>query len=218
GTEGPLSHTDPDSKFTHMKEESHGGVPCAGGHSGAPDITDTSDWSGSDSKDDTGGHWELGSDVPPSGCRDTEPGGCARPVPRQVPAASGLLIRGTRGLSCGAEAALRGHPGRPYLCGTCGKSFRHRRSLLAHKKLRGGARARHGCSECGRAFCLRGDLLRHRDTHRARPPGHRRCPGAAGPCEERPFECGRCGRSFSWRESLELHLRGHRAPEHAHPC
>ncbi|NXT70147.1 ZN382 protein, partial [Chaetops frenatus] len=170
-----LSHTDPNSKFSHMKEESHGAVPCAGGHSGAPDtrlsrgdtLFPAGAWSGSDSKDDTGGHWALGSDVPCSGRRDTEPRGCAGALPREIPAAPGLLIGGTRGPSCGAEAALRAHPGRPFLCGTCGKSFRHRRSLLAHKKLRGGARARHGCAECGRAFCLRGDLLRHRDTHRA---------------------------------------------------
>ncbi|NWZ40497.1 ZFP1 protein, partial [Brachypodius atriceps] len=214
GTEGPLSHTDPNSKFRHVMEESYGGVPCAGGHSGAPDTTDTSGASsGSDSKDDTEGHWALGPDVPRSGWRDTEPRGCPGALPRPVPAASGLLPRGPRGLSRGAEAEPRAQPGRPYLCGTCGKSFRHRRSLLAHKKLRGGAQARHGCAECGRTFCLRGDLLRHRDTHRARPPPHRRSPGAAGPCEEPPFECGRCGRSFSWRESLELHLRGHRGPE-----
>ncbi|NWI36734.1 ZN397 protein, partial [Picathartes gymnocephalus] len=160
GTEIALSHTDPNSKFTHMKEESHGGVPCAGGHSGAPATTDTTGaWSGSDSKDDTGGHWDLGSDVPRSGWRDTGLGGYARALPGEIPAASGLLVGGTRGPSCGAEAAL---PGRPYQCGTCGKSFRHLRSLLAHKKLRGGARARHSCGECGRAFCLRGDLLRHR--------------------------------------------------------
>ncbi|NXN83904.1 ZN691 protein, partial [Bombycilla garrulus] len=137
GTEGPLSHADPDSKLTRMKEESHGQVPCAGEHGGAPDTTDTSGaWSGSDSKDDTGPRWELGSDVPRAGWRGTEPGGCA--VPRRAP------------------------PGRPYLCVTCGKSFRHLRSLQAHKKLRGGARARHGCAECGRSFCLRGDLLRHK--------------------------------------------------------
>ncbi|NWS91863.1 ZN382 protein, partial [Toxostoma redivivum] len=151
--------------------------------------------SGSDGKDDIGGHGEPGCDVSRSGCRDTEPGGCAQPLPRQLPE-----------LLSGAETAPRAQPDRPYLCGTCGKSFRHQRSLLAHKKLRGGARARHGCAKCGRAFCLRGDLLRHRDAHRARPAGPRRC-------EEPPFVCERCGLSFSWRESLELHLRAHRAPE-----
>ncbi|NXY11930.1 ZN567 protein, partial [Pteruthius melanotis] len=224
GTESPLSRTDPNSKFTHMEEKSHGGVPCAGGHGSAPDTTDTrlshgvtlfptGAWSGSDSKDDAGGHWGLGSDVPHSGCRDTASGGCTKALPREAPAASGLLLGGTRGLSCGPEAALGAHPGRPYLCGTCGRSFRHRRSLLAHKKLRGGARARHGCADCGRTFCLRGDLLRHRDTHRAWRRHHRGFAGAAGPGEERPFVCGCCGLSFSWREKLELHLREHRAPE-----
>ncbi|XP_058689447.1 zinc finger protein 316-like isoform X4 [Poecile atricapillus] len=209
---------DPNSKFSHVKEESHGGVPCAGGHSGAPDTIDRAGaWSGRDSKDDTGGRWDPRADVPRSCRRATEPGGCARARPRRPPAVSGLLMCGP---SCGAGAALRAPPGRPYLCGTCGKTFRHRRSLLAHKKLRGGARARHDCPDCGRSFCLRGDLLRHRDVHRARPPlrRHRRFPGAAGPSEERPFECGRCGRRFSWRESLELHLRGHGRPQRAHPC
>ncbi|NXP95257.1 ZNF8 protein, partial [Passerina amoena] len=207
GTEGPLSHIDPNSKLPHMKEESHGGAPCAGGRSGNSDSSDSSDscaWSGSDTKDDPGGRWQSGSGVPRSGCRDTERGGRARAPPRPVPAASGLLT----GRSGGAEAP----PGRPYLCGTCGKSFRHRRSLLAHKKLRRGNRARHGCAECGRSFCLHGDLLRHRHSHRARPQS---CAGAgagaAGPAGERPFVCGPCGRSFSWRESLELHLRQHRA-------
>ncbi|XP_041258331.1 replication initiator 1 [Onychostruthus taczanowskii] len=179
-----VASLDPNSKFPAMKEESHGGVPRAGGHSGDTDTSDSSGaWSGSDGKDDTGGRWQPGS-----GCRDTERGGRAGALPRPVP---GPLPRGPSG---GAEP--------PYLCGTCGKSFRHRRSLLAHKKLRRGNRARHGCAECGRGFCLRGDLLRHRDA------------GAAGPGEERPFACGSCGSRFSWRESLELHLRRHRA----HPC
>ncbi|NWT58141.1 ZN256 protein, partial [Erythrocercus mccallii] len=156
GAEGPLSRTDPNSKFTHMKEESRGRVPCIGRHSGAPDTTDTSRASsGSDSKDDTEGRWGSRPDVPRSGWRDTGPGGCRRALPLQVPAASGP-IRGPRG----AEAEPRAPPGRPYLCGTCGKSFRHLLSLLAHKKLRRGAGARHDCDECGRAFCLRGDLLR----------------------------------------------------------
>ncbi|XP_057223869.1 replication initiator 1 isoform X2 [Malurus melanocephalus] len=207
-----VASLDPNCKLTHVKEEPHEGVPCARGHSGSPDTTDTSAWGGSDSKDDAGGHWELAYGVPRSGWRDTEPGICARALPREVPAVSGLLCS-SRGLSSRAEVTLRAHPDRPYLCGTCGKSFRHRRNLLAHKKLRGGARAQHGCADCGRTFCLRGDLLRHRDTHRACPPGHRHFPG-----EERPFVCGRCGRSFSWKESLELHLREHRAPERAHPC
>ncbi|NXA77584.1 ZN382 protein, partial [Thryothorus ludovicianus] len=167
-TEGPLSHTDPYSKFTQIKEESHGGSPCAGGHRGAPDSTDTwlsrcdtlfpaGAWSGSDSKDHTGGRWESGSDAPRSGWSGTKPGGCAKVPARPVPAASGLLLGGPRGLSCGAGAALGAHPGRPYLCGICGKSFRHHRSLLAHKKLRRGAQARHDCTECGSTFCLHGD-------------------------------------------------------------
>ncbi|NXW72310.1 ZN568 protein, partial [Hirundo rustica] len=202
GTEGPLSHADPNSKFTHMKEESLGGVPRAGGSSGAPDSSDTSASSGSDSKDDSGGRRGApGPHVPRSGRRDAEPRARPGALPRREPAPSGPPVGG-------AGAERRAQPGRPYLCGVCGKSFRHRRSLLAHKRLRGGARARHGCSECGRAFCLRGDLLRHRDAHRARPAGPRRLPG-----EERPFVCGSCGRGFSWRESLELHLRGHRGPQ-----
>lgn len=32
-----VASLDPNSKLTHMKEESHGSVPCARGHSGAPD-------------------------------------------------------------------------------------------------------------------------------------------------------------------------------------
>ncbi|NWV76553.1 ZN250 protein, partial [Dasyornis broadbenti] len=172
----------------------------------------TGAWGGSDSKDGAGGHWALGYSAPRSGWRDPKPGECARARPQEVPVASGLLICSTRGLSFGAKA-LQAHPGRPYLCSTCGKSFRHLRSLLAHKKLRGGVQARHSCAECGRTFCLHGDLLRHRDTHRERLPGHRRFLGTAGPCEEQPFVCGRCGHRFSWRESLELHLRGHRAPK-----
>uniref|UniRef100_A0A8C5UAJ0 KRAB domain-containing protein n=1 Tax=Malurus cyaneus samueli TaxID=2593467 RepID=A0A8C5UAJ0_9PASS len=40
---GPLSHTDPNCKLTHVKEEPREGVPCARGHSGSPDTTDTSE-------------------------------------------------------------------------------------------------------------------------------------------------------------------------------
>ncbi|NXF13553.1 ZN181 protein, partial [Smithornis capensis] len=222
--EGSLSHTDPELKFTHMKEKSFRGFPCAGEDSGTTDVSSTAGaCDGSASGDDDGGQWELGFGAPHSGRCDTELGGCAGVSPREEPGGSRPLVCDSLGLSCGA--AVRAHldepprPG-PFVCGTCGKSFRHRRNLLAHKKLRGGARARHGCPECGRTFCLRGDLLRHRGTHRARPRWQQRFAGAAGPCrpraepcEERPFVCGRCGRGFTWRESLELHLRNHHAPE-----
>ncbi|NWR38569.1 ZNF41 protein, partial [Tachuris rubrigastra] len=170
---------------------------------------------GSASDDDDGRHWELGFSAPRSGWCDTTPGGCAGDPPREEP---GPPLCDGLGLSCGvtlgAPRAEPPAPGPPFLCGTCGKAFRHRRNLLTHKRQRGGNRARHGCSECGRTFCLRGDLLRHRDSHRG-PPRHRQSPQA--PCEERPFVCGRCGRGFAWRESLELHLRDHHPPERAHP-
>ncbi|NXA10106.1 ZN181 protein, partial [Sapayoa aenigma] len=185
---------------------------------------------GSANEDDNRGHRELGFDAPHSGWCDTQPGGCAGDSPREEPGGPGPLICDSLGLSCGAAAALRAHldepphPGPPFVCGTCGRSFRHRRNLLTHKKLRGGARARHGCAECGLTFCLRGDLLRHRGSHRARPrchqspPSHQRpadglCRHRAEPCEETPFVCGRCGRGFAWRESLELHLRNYHTPE-----
>ncbi|XP_071416481.1 zinc finger protein 764-like isoform X2 [Pithys albifrons albifrons] len=122
-------------------------------------------------------------------------------------------------------------PGPPFVCGTCGKSFRHRRNLLTHKKLRGGVRARHGCDECGRPFCVRGDLLRHRRAQ-CGPARGLPCPRCqqrfsdaaglgrhlAGPCEESPFVCERCGRGFAWRESLKLHVRDHHPAERPHPC
>ncbi|XP_039246311.1 zinc finger protein 316-like [Pipra filicauda] len=164
------------SKFTDMKEESPGEVPCAGGDSRTSDASSTVAQDGSASEDDDGGRWELGFGAPRSGWSDTAPGGCAGDPPREEPGpppCDGL------GLSCGAEPggarAEPPAPGPPFVCGTCGKAFRHRRNLLTHKRLRGGNRARHGCPECGRAFCLRGDLLRHRGSHRGRPGCHQ-CP------------------------------------------
>ncbi|XP_027563932.1 zinc finger protein 316-like, partial [Neopelma chrysocephalum] len=198
------------SKFSDMKEES----PCAGGDSRASDVSSTGAQDGSASEDDGGGLWDLGFSAPRSGWSDTTPGGCAGDPPRGEPGpppCDGL------GLSCGAElgaprAEPPAAPGPPFVCGTCGKAFRHRRNLLTHKRLRGGNRARHGCPDCGRAFCLRGDLLRHRGSDRGRP----RCPQEslelhvrAHPPPERAHPCPECGRAFRSRGHLRLHRRAH---------
>uniref|UniRef100_A0A663M5H5 C2H2-type domain-containing protein n=1 Tax=Athene cunicularia TaxID=194338 RepID=A0A663M5H5_ATHCN len=117
----------------------------------------------------------------------------------------GLLICGICGLTFEAEAGLSAHWDEHhrlapyYQCGACGKAFRHRRSLLTHKKHRG--RHQHACTECCRTFCLKGDLLRHRASH-----------GGEG-----GYVCPLCGDSFRHKRGLQAHGKEH-ADQPCHKC
>ncbi|XP_074753618.1 uncharacterized protein LOC141956714 [Athene noctua] len=160
---------------------------------------------------------ELGYPTLCSGWCHTEPG--AWDAPQELPGwergeqppgaptagGEGLLICGICGLTFEAEAGLSAHRDEHhrlapyYQCGACGKAFRHRRSLLTHKKHRG--RHQHACTECCRTFCLKGDLLRHRASH-----------GGEG-----GYVCPLCGDSFRHKRGLQAHGKEH-ADQPCHKC
>ncbi|XP_072858751.2 uncharacterized protein LOC110082593 [Pogona vitticeps] len=119
-----------------------------------------------------------------------------------------LLICGECGVSCSAWESLGEHrrlhwaERGPFACSVCGKAFRHRSNLLAHKKHR--RKRRHACAQCGLQFCLRGDLLRHRASHAA----------------EGTFPCGTCSQVFPNKRHLLAHRREHarKGPEKCPDC
>ncbi|KAM6339022.1 uncharacterized protein O3Q21_001813 [Podargus strigoides] len=200
-----------ESKFIlkmEPKEEAHGGVPCGGGDSAAPDTSSSSACGGEDlSEDDGRGRWApcvSPAEAPGyatlcSGWRDTAPASWApREVPgweRGDPGDKELLICGICGQSFEDKAGLSTHQGQ-HQCGACGKVFRHHRNLLTHKKHRGGHR--HTCTECHRSFCVKGDLLRHRASHGGGD-------GGGG------YTCALCGDAFRHERQLQAHRKAHAA-------
>ncbi|XP_021237854.1 zinc finger protein 32-like isoform X2 [Numida meleagris] len=210
------------------------GETSRGGAGGTLDPTGSAPWDENAPGDAIQGHRVPMEPGCPPLCPEWgswEPAGAAGP---QICRVCGQSFEDAAALS--AHQAEHGDPAPGHECVACGKVFRHRRNLLAHKKQRG--RRRHSCGECGRFFCLKGDLLRHR--HRRDPRAHGEGQAATAErqrpeCgrrfederslsrhraqhgEERPFACGLCERRFSWKESLQLHLRSH-APERRHKC
>ncbi|KAM6281353.1 uncharacterized protein LJ264_000205 [Porphyrio hochstetteri] len=203
------------------REESHGGDHRGGGHSRAPDTSDTSAQAGMASEDlpednDQGRQILC---ISPAGAAeelgyswsDAEPGACPADPPQELlgwepgqrlpeepmTEERGLLICGTCGQSFEDEAGLIRHqaehqrPAPSYLCSACGKAFHHHRNLLTHKKHRG--RRQHACAECSQTFCLKGDLLRHRASH-----------GGEG-----SYACALCGDGFRHKRDLQAHHKEH---------
>jgi len=50
---------------------------------------------------------------------------------------------------------------RPYICGTCGKSFYHISHIIRHERIHSGHRPYH-CPDCGRQFNQSSSLKNHR--------------------------------------------------------
>nr|XP_056722864.1 zinc finger protein 595-like [Euleptes europaea] len=86
---------------------------------------------------------------------------------------------------------------RPYKCTICGKTFAHRYTLALHEGTHTEGKAcPHKCSHCGKGFATKTSLSRHLRLH----------------VMGRPYQCGVCGKAFASRYSLthhqEIHAQG----------
>ncbi|XP_060104210.1 replication initiator 1 [Heteronotia binoei] len=92
---------------------------------------------------------------------------------------------------------------RPYACTQCGKTFRHKPNLLAHRQVHTGER-RYQCQECGKSFGSKAYLASHQHIHTG----------------EKPYVCGQCGKSFRHKPNLLSHQKIHTRdplPQQSHP-
>ncbi|XP_044534903.1 replication initiator 1 [Gracilinanus agilis] len=101
----------------------------------------------------------------------------------------------------GRPALTAAQPGgdaadRPFQCAWCGKCFRHKPNLIAHRRVHTGERP-HQCPECGKRFTNKPYLTSHRRIHTG----------------EKPYPCTECGRRFRHKPNLLSHGKIHRRPQ-----
>ncbi|XP_069853130.1 DNA-binding protein REPIN1 isoform X1 [Dipodomys merriami] len=89
---------------------------------------------------------------------------------------------------------------RPFQCACCGKRFRHKPNLIAHRRVHTGERP-HQCPECGKCFTNKPYLTSHRRIHTG----------------EKPYPCTECGRRFRHKPNLLSHSKIHRRSEGSAP-
>ncbi|XP_049625373.1 replication initiator 1 isoform X2 [Suncus etruscus] len=87
---------------------------------------------------------------------------------------------------------------RPFQCTCCGKRFRHKPNLIAHRRVHTGERP-HQCPECGKRFTNKPYLTSHRRIHTG----------------EKPYPCTECGRRFRHKPNLLSHSKIHKRSEGA---
>lgn len=85
---------------------------------------------------------------------------------------------------------------RPFQCACCGKRFRHKPNLIAHRRVHTGERP-HQCPECGKRFTNKPYLTSHRRIHTG----------------EKPYPCTECGRRFRHKPNLLSHSKIHKRLE-----
>ncbi|XP_031237656.1 replication initiator 1 isoform X2 [Mastomys coucha] len=85
---------------------------------------------------------------------------------------------------------------RPFQCACCGKRFRHKPNLIAHRRVHTGERP-HQCPECGKRFTNKPYLTSHRRIHTG----------------EKPYPCSECGRRFRHKPNLLSHSKIHKRSE-----
>lgn len=83
-------------------------------------------------------------------------------------------------------------PLKPYICSTCGKSYRQISLLNLHRKRHTGE-ARYTCRLCGKTFTTSGNLKRHQLVHSG----------------EKPYQCDYCHKAFSDPTAKMRHLETH---------
>ncbi|XP_061568662.1 zinc finger protein OZF-like [Cololabis saira] len=82
--------------------------------------------------------------------------------------------------------------GKPYVCKTCGKSYRQRCGLVVHSRTHTGERP-YLCNTCNKTFTQLSHLKRHITSHTG----------------EKPYVCKTCGKSYGRRSTLLVHSRTH---------
>ncbi|XP_053465151.1 replication initiator 1 isoform X4 [Nycticebus coucang] len=90
---------------------------------------------------------------------------------------------------------------RPFQCACCGKRFRHKPNLIAHRRVHTGERP-HQCPECGKRFTNKPYLTSHRRIHTG----------------EKPYPCTECGRRFRHKPNLLSHSKIHKRSEGSVPA
>ena len=80
----------------------------------------------------------------------------------------------------------------PYLCTTCGKSFKGKRNLTQHQKSHS-EQTPYKCSTCGKEFKRKNCLTVHQRLHTG----------------ERPYVCSLCGKGFSQSQGRTSHMKTH---------
>ncbi|KAK6635186.1 hypothetical protein RUM44_000437 [Polyplax serrata] len=79
---------------------------------------------------------------------------------------------------------------KPFLCDTCGKSFKHANNLRCHARTHLNVKKKHICRICSKGFLSNFFLQEHMNSHTG----------------STPYKCGQCGKEF--RE--KVHLRQHK--------
>ncbi|KOB74361.1 Uncharacterized protein OBRU01_09248 [Operophtera brumata] len=79
---------------------------------------------------------------------------------------------------------------RPFKCEQCGKSFRMKQRLVAHRRVHSAARASYVCAVCGKHFSTHSNRQRHMFIHTGL----------------KPFKCEMCGKGFKHASEKRAHV------------
>ncbi|VDO14351.1 unnamed protein product [Rodentolepis nana] len=79
-----------------------------------------------------------------------------------------------------------------FICDVCKNTFKHKRSLNAHKRRHSDEKP-FKCESCGNQFFRKFELNSHKMVH----------------SEERPYKCRKCGEMFKRQGDLSQHMRSH---------
>ena len=90
---------------------------------------------------------------------------------------------------------------RPFQCACCGKRFRHKPNLIAHRRVHTGERP-HQCPECGKRFTNKPYLTSHRRIHTGEKPYH--APSVAAASATNPTCCRTAKSTSAWRSQRRL--------------